>query len=317
MSSDTPASNLQTLAQRMEQGKLPVEDALRYSITLADALRRIHDTGRVHGAVYPGAIVLTGSSLELLPGPGAAGITPYTAPEVLQGRPADPRSDVFSFGAILYEMVTGCPAFRGETPEALAAAIIGAPPPTSGSPAVDQVVGSCLAKDPAARVQRIQRLALELKLLAVALRRAEASAQPRREEPPTRMQLEQLELRLTAQLDRVEHSVQSLVERLAGLEQRASATERKVESTGAGFERIEARIASLELAAKATAGIVERLENNMESLAQGGAALSAGLESVRTAVAQTDNLVEHVVEALESVQTIALEQNPGRAANAS
>ena len=107
--------NQQTLAQRMTQGRIPVPEALRYGMILAESLRKVHDAGQVHGAVSPASLAITRSGLELLPALGSAGaITPYTAPEVVQGRPADSRSDIFSFGAILYEMLTGRPAFSGE-----------------------------------------------------------------------------------------------------------------------------------------------------------------------------------------------------------
>src|SRR5271165_4094711 len=166
---DMTGTPTQSLAQRMAQGRIPVQDALRYSGLLAEALRKIHEGGQVHGALTPGCVALKGSGLELLNALGSSGeITPYTAPEVVQGHIADSRSDIFSFGAIVYEMLTGRAAFKGDTREALTAAITGSAPAPSGSPAVDRLVASCLAKDPASRLQRVQKLILELKLLAVA-----------------------------------------------------------------------------------------------------------------------------------------------------
>ena len=114
----------QTLAQRMAKGRIPVPEALRYSMLLAEALRKIHESGQAHGAVSPSCIALNRAGLDLLPALGSMGfVTPYTAPEVVQGKPADSRSDIFSFGAILYEMLTGRAPFQADSPAALAAAI--------------------------------------------------------------------------------------------------------------------------------------------------------------------------------------------------
>src|SRR5580693_4636937 len=129
----------QTLAQRMAKGRIPVPEAMRYSLTLAEALRKVHDSGQVHGAMSPSCIALNRTGLDLLPALGSTGlVSPYTAPEVVQGKPADSRSDIFSFGTILYEVLTGHAAFQGDTPEALTDAIMTSAPPPSGSPALDR-----------------------------------------------------------------------------------------------------------------------------------------------------------------------------------
>src|SRR5664279_818000 len=156
-----------TLAQMLSEGRLPVTAALRYAVQLADELRKLHDAGGVHGAVSPSNLELVATGLELLPAPewSARATTPYTAPEVVQGRPADARSDIFSFGAILFEMMTGRRAFDGESRVALAANLTETPAPSSGSPIVDRLVGPCLNKNPDARSPRIRKVMLELKVL--------------------------------------------------------------------------------------------------------------------------------------------------------
>src|SRR5450756_5961 len=85
-----PLNDKQTLAGRLSEGRLPVAEALRYAIQLADCLRKLHDTGTVHGAVTPSNLVLAAGGVELLPASERSGeaITPYTAPEAVQGRPA-------------------------------------------------------------------------------------------------------------------------------------------------------------------------------------------------------------------------------------
>ncbi|MGO9257061.1 MAG: protein kinase domain-containing protein [Bryobacteraceae bacterium] len=168
-----------SLAQRLAQGRIPAGGALRYASLLAESLRRAHDEGRVHGFLTPSVVWLNGPAVELAPPPaGPRTLTPYTAPELLLGKPADSRGDIFSFGAILYEMLTGRRAFAGDTQAALANALKSGQPASTGSPAADKLLTGCLAKDPAGRWQQIQKVILELKLLAVAARRAEGARRP-------------------------------------------------------------------------------------------------------------------------------------------
>src|ERR1035438_9430815 len=119
----------QTLAQRLSQGRIPVAEALRSSMLLADALRKLHEGGGTHGAVSPATVHLTATGLELMPAPPMDEATAYQSPEVLHGGPADARSDIFSFGAVVYEMLSGKRAFEGRERGAMA---------PSGSPAVDR-----------------------------------------------------------------------------------------------------------------------------------------------------------------------------------
>ena len=186
----------QTLADRLVRGALPAADILRYAIELADALDHAHRRGLVHRDLKPGNVMLTTSGTKLLDfslskqqpapdlialstigsgqapltAPGAVlGTYPYMSPEQLQGQEADVRSDIFAFGALVYEMATGRRAFQGSS----AASVIGAilhtdPPPVStvqplSPPALDHVVSRCLAKDPNDRWQTARDLMLELK----------------------------------------------------------------------------------------------------------------------------------------------------------
>src|ERR1019366_5918252 len=192
-----------TLAERLNEGKLPVGEALHFAMTLADALRRIHDSGRVYGAFTPSNIGLTGTSVELAAPPNqTGGVTPYTAPELMHGKPADVRSDIFAFGAVLFEMHTGRRAFNGDSEASLTAALTDSAPPSSGSPLVDRLVASCVAKDPAVRCQRMQKIIMELKLLSVAARRAEAPAPHRGQaEAQLRAEISQLEARVAARME--------------------------------------------------------------------------------------------------------------------
>jgi len=140
----------ETLASRLAKGALPLEQTLRYGVEIADALDKAHRQGIVHRDLKPGNVMLTKSGVKLLDFglakvlmtsgstsgltalPTMAGSSPltqegtilgtfqYMAPEQLEGREADGRSDVFAFGAVLYEMATGRKAFSGKSPASLA-----------------------------------------------------------------------------------------------------------------------------------------------------------------------------------------------------
>ena len=235
------ASDKQTLAQRLAEGRLPIAEALRYAMQLAECLGKLHDAGKAHGAVTPSNLVLVAGGVELLPAPeGSSGaITPYTAPEVVQGRAADARSDVFGFGAILFEMITGRRAFEGDSRITLAANLQETPAPASGSPTVDRLVGPCLNKNPEARSQRMQKIMMELKLLSVAMRRSDAGAPvaPRRDAAADtaaiRAEMQQVEGRMEARLRDQETSV---------TEMHRSANAADTAAIRAELQQIEARM---------------------------------------------------------------------------
>ena len=146
----------ETLAERLTKGALPLEQALRYAIEIADALDKAHRARIVHRDLKPGNIMLTkagtklldfglakagaaligGGNLSTLPtsldltAQGAIlGTFHYMAPEQLEGHDADARTDIFAFGAVLSEMLTGRKAFEGETHASLIAAILDRDPP--------------------------------------------------------------------------------------------------------------------------------------------------------------------------------------------
>jgi serine/threonine protein kinase len=149
----------ETLADRLTKGALPLDQALQYAIQIADALDKAHRAGIIHRDLKPGNIFLTKTGAKLLDfglakahvpaitGTGASmlrttprvteqgtilGTVHYMAPEQVEGREADPRSDIFAFGTVMYEMVTGHRAFEGETPASVIGSILkDNPPPIS------------------------------------------------------------------------------------------------------------------------------------------------------------------------------------------
>ena len=348
---DMPLNQTKTLAERLSEGRLPVAEALSYAMQLADSLRKLHDHGKPHTAVTPANILLSPAGLQLAPAPdGSAGTTtPYTAPEVVQGRAADERSDIFSFGAVVFEMLSGRRAFDGESRVALAANLTKAPTPSSGSPLVDRLIGPCLIKNPEARSPRMQRVIMELKLLSVAARRADmASGGTHRRDTSgdlgeVREEMRQLEARLAARFLAQEKSAsdmqrsanealgsmkaqmaamsgelaiarQQAGERAAGDLDRAS-SEVILARVERGFELSDTRISQIERTVEELRGHTTQFEHNIAAdlvdLEQSLKLQSSAIDSARTAMSQTDDLVERVVEALESLQMAVMEQGEG------
>src|SRR6202162_5401287 len=188
----------ETLAQRLQKGPLPLDQVLRYAIEIADALDKAHRKGITHRDLKPGNIMLTKSGTKLLDfglaklkqevapanvqlsqlptanDPLTAqgtivGTLQYMAPEQLEGKEVDARTDIFAFGAIVYEMATGKKAFEGKSQASLIAKILEADPPPISTlqpmtpPALERVVKTCLAKDPDDRWQTARDLTRELK----------------------------------------------------------------------------------------------------------------------------------------------------------
>jgi serine/threonine protein kinase len=182
----------ETLAQRLLKGPLAAEQVLQYAIQIADALDKAHRKGITHRDLKPGNIMLTKSGAKLQPdalsdatrsglpkgpitGEGSIiGTLQYMAPEQLEGGEVDARTDIFAFGAVVYEMATGKKAFEGKSQASLIAKILATNPPPMSSlqpmtpPALERIVKSCLAKDPDERWQSAADLARELKWMAQA-----------------------------------------------------------------------------------------------------------------------------------------------------
>jgi serine/threonine protein kinase/WD40 repeat protein len=175
----------ETLATRLKRGKLSPADALTCGIQIAGALAAAHARGIIHRDLKPGNIMLTKSGAKLLDfglakrtraadtssiatdltGQGALlGTVPYMAPEQIEGKEADARSDIFAFGAVLYEMLSGMRPFPGETNAHVMAAILEHEPPSlSDCPSgLSRIVSCCLVKDPEQRWQSARDLKAEL-----------------------------------------------------------------------------------------------------------------------------------------------------------
>jgi Tol biopolymer transport system component/tRNA A-37 threonylcarbamoyl transferase component Bud32 len=191
----------ETLADRLSRGHLSIEEVLRYGVQIADALEKAHRQNIIHRDLKPGNVMLTTDGAKLLDfglakADGVAdsddsdltvsptvskpltaagtiiGTYQYMAPEQLEGKTADARTDIFALGAMLYEMATGRRAFLADTQASLIGAIMHeAPAPISTiqpmtPPAFDRVVQTCLAKDPEDRWQTAHDVKLQLQWIA-------------------------------------------------------------------------------------------------------------------------------------------------------
>ena len=190
----------ETVAKLLEKGPLPLAQVLKYGVAIADALDKAHRQGIVHRDLKPGNIMITKSGAKLLdfglakaaaPLGSAATLTDaltrttpvtqqdtivgtfqYMSPEQVEAKELDARSDIFSFGALLYEMLTGKPAFPGKSKFSVASAVLEKDPEPISTlqpltpPALDRAIRVCLAKDPEDRWQTAHDLLLELKWIA-------------------------------------------------------------------------------------------------------------------------------------------------------
>jgi serine/threonine protein kinase len=199
----------ETLAERLKRGPLPLEQLLKTGIEVAEALEKAHRQGILHRDLKPGNVMLTKSGAKLMDfglaksfaavGAAASGSSlptftaaptisspaspltaegtvvgtfQYMSPEQVEGREADARSDIFAFGAVLYEMATGKRAFEGKSQLSVASAVLEKDPEPMSAlapmtpPALEHLVKTCLAKEPDERWQSAADIARQLRWIA-------------------------------------------------------------------------------------------------------------------------------------------------------
>src|SRR5271156_44719 len=193
-----------TLAETVRRGPLPLRKAIEYGVQIAQGLAAAHEKGIIHRDLKPDNLFLTKDGrLKILdfglakltqPDPGSSshtsmptathgaahgteaglvmGTAGYMSPEQVRGMALDPRSDIFSYGAILYEMLSGKRAFHGDTPADTMSAILKEDPPELNetnrnvSPALERIVQHCLEKNPESRFHSASDIAFDLEHLS-------------------------------------------------------------------------------------------------------------------------------------------------------
>jgi len=197
----------ETLSARLQRGPLPLPGVVKLGIEIADALTKAHRLGVIHRDLKPSNIMLTASGAKLMdfglakPTIASAGSSPraslsdlatatlpspatplstagtligtiqYMAPEQIEGKEADERSDIFAFGTVLYEAVTGRRVFEGKTQISVASAILQKDPPPitniadAGLPPLEYIIRTCMAKEPDERFQTAHDVKLQLSWL--------------------------------------------------------------------------------------------------------------------------------------------------------
>jgi serine/threonine protein kinase len=370
-------SSSYTLAHRIAEGRVPVSEGLEIAMLLAEQLRQLHEGGSSHGWLSPATVAITDSGLQLLPPDGALDDESYRAPELWQGGLADARSDIFSFGGIVYEILTGRHPFDG------AETVAG--PLQSGSAAVDRLVNGCTAGSPDSRYEAMSKVILELRVLLSAAKRSNAggsaylaapavtappqvSARPMAQaepvapadtpstEAPATGSMHEWEARISARLQEQERTIANVAnvanEVLKALrEQQAAAApvampapttalrpynrqpaysaldEMPPSPSSSGrmdkmLDLLSDKLSRLDLVISSAVDRIQKMEDIFDQFDTDAAALrdsvtrdirnferslksqGAAIESARTAMGQTDDLVERVVEAIDSLQAM-------------
>ena len=300
---------VQTLTQRLAAGRMPLNDVLRCGSQIIDCLRHAHEEGCCHGALTPDSVILSATGVELIPAEASADgqITGYTAPELLSGQEPDARSDIFSLGAVLYEMFTGRRAFPGETAEEIAASLESCVPEPIGDTAIDRLVLNCLVQDPAGRWHRVQQVHMEFRILLFSAKRAQQLAAPRHREFALQSELRQVESRLHTLLDQqygeAVAGVRQLSAELPLVESQLSARlDRQTAETAAALRHISAELPLME------SNLASRLTESHGEAKAALAHLSAELPLLEARVASRLEEAYSGLPALESRLTSRIEQ---------
>lgn len=269
---------MNTLEEPVTSKAMPLEETLRYATSLAEVLRQLHRDGAVCGCLDPAHIVWDNHSVKLAPN-ASGGTRAYLAPEQVRGETADARSDIFVFGAIVYELLSRRRAFPAEDPEELKRQILEcSPPPLEGIPeGISSLLSGCLQKERDLRWQRVNSILIELKLANASARQASSASEWR-------------------------EKVTSLRSQIAGHDERFAAQQTEQESVVAELRQS-----------------IQRLQETMAAMQEAIAALQKGaqvhtkaIEGLQVAASQTDEVVEHVVEAFGTMHKSMVERGEAK-----
>lgn len=263
--------------QQETSGALPIDEALRYATSLAEVLRRMHRGGTICGRLDPKNIEWDNHSARLVESGGGTGA--YLAPEQVRGETADARSDIFAFGAIAYELLSGRRAFPAQDPEELKKQILEYSPPLLEEipEGIASLLSGCLEKDRELRWQRMNPILIELKLTNASARQAHSASEWK-------------------------EKVVSMRAQVAGHDERLAAQQTAQESVAAelrqSIQRIEENMAAI--------------QESIATLEKGGQIHTKAIEGLQVAASQTDEVVEHVVEAFGMMHKSMVERGDSK-----
>jgi len=261
------------LSRRLGAGALPAEDALAHAIGLAYAMRREHQAGSLCGRLTPERIVIAQGGVRIEPD-GSETLWPgaYTSPEELQGEDADVRSDIFTFGAILYEMLVGRAAFAGRDCDELRRQIVEhEPEPVEGLPGpVRRLLARCLEKRRDRRWQHMSAVVIELKLAAAMARQVQ--------------------------------QVSDWNERMASLRAQLMGVDSKVSAAQSAHDAVAAELRDT------IRRLEEQTRDSLAGLQKSSQVQARAIEGLEAAVVQTDEVLEHVVDAFGMTQKPQVER---------
>jgi len=257
---------------------LPIEEALRYATSLAELLRQMHRGGTVCGQLDPKDIVWDNHSVKLAETYRAVSGA-YLAPEQIRGEAADERSDIFAFGAVLYELLAGRRAFPAQDAEQLQKQILlSAPLPVQGLPeGIAFLLNGCLENDRHLRLQRMSTVLIELKLAMASARQAQSATEWRDKVLSLRSQVAEHGERLAAQQSSHENTAAELRESIL---------------------RVETTLAAI--------------HESIAGLQKSSQVHGRAIEGLQVAALQTDEVVEHVVEAFGTMHKSMLERGDAK-----
>jgi len=271
---------------------LPAEEAVRYAISLAEALRRMHQEGSVCGCLDPDHVVWNKNGVKLVQN-SAGPLTAYLSPEQVRGETADARSDIFAFGAILYELLSGRKAFPARDPEELKREILErSPAHLPGVPEeISALLNRCLQKRREERWQRIGSVLIELRLATAVTRQVQSALEWKERVASIRSQIAMQDGRLTAHQATQESLDSELRRSIQRLEEKSQSQEEKIALIHDTLTAIHESIAALR---------------------KGEQIHGKAIEGLEAAASQTDEVVEHVVEAFGMMHKSMVERSEAK-----
>jgi serine/threonine protein kinase len=281
------SDNVTTLSSRLLQSPFPISTALRHALQLANFLRQAHETGQFFGALDPSQIVLLSGKVEIILAETTE--SAYTAPEVQAGGKPDQRSDIFAFGCVFYEMLTGDRPFSGNAAAAAVPEMLNNGRNAVAAqdyPALLRVLMQCIETNPNRRWQGMQKVFMELTLVNMAARRVDPAVLSRSNvETEMRETVARMERHLNTRIDLCDQS-------LGELQKDGVDTRDRVRELNNTSARLEATLA----------GEFAAIQQKVSSQGQ-------SIETLHATIEQTDNLLERVVESLDALQNFVLDKS--------